>query len=849
MSRETGCERQHIDPDKVRSQHDLALTLTILRKRAGLTVRELARQVRIPASTVGGYFSGSHLPRIRDMALILDVLRACGVTGPDELAEWSRALDRVYGLSLPTAFNPLAEAGDQAPARAIAASLRPPVERLRREPRLHGRTGLFGQLTQSVTARTQPRVQVLHGPGGAGKSFLALNLANWAMNQGVRTWWISAGDPISVAVGMRALAIELGASPRRLELGSPTDLAWQLLNGYRRPWLLVIDNADDPGGDFASPEAPISDAVGWLRPIEGRFGAAVVTTRDGTPDTWGAVPSWLRLLAVGMLDSSSGAMVLREFAGEAAGSREDAAAVADRLGGLPLTLRIAGSYLREAREVPPRLAWPELITTFAGYARALDAGQHAELLSQPQAARPRRSRVDQTWEISLEVLDSRGLSEARPLLRLLSCFALAPIRCDLLLAPEVLAGSELFAVGTAVEPMSGSRLWTLLRALTGFGLIDIASDQCAGQLAADQIVLHPVLRAVYRRQVGNGPDVGWHLSLLTALLNRVAAGLYPGDPRSWSVWRDIVVHCHSPLDLLAEYGPGCSPAAEGILTPAMLAAHYLRATGRFAEAEAAYSRLLERCNETILADDPDVLRIRQGLARVWYSMGRWADAEKELRALLTDRCQALGPDHQDTLVTQHYLGRVRHDQGYPQEAASLFLATLRARRKTLGPRDPATLSSMSNLGDAWRSMGRFTEAERMLSYVLRNRRELLGDDYPATLITREHLAALKLGCGVGPGDQPVFADLAADARRILGPDHPRTLAAEQLLGQALERLGDRGRALLLLERVLDGQSRTFGAGHPITRRTAALLSKSSTPGIPCTTLSGTDDAPEESLLS
>ena len=118
MSGEPGRERQPIDPGNVRNPGDLSLALSVLRKRAGITVRELARQVRVPPSTVGGYFSGSHLPRIRDMALILDVLRACGVTDPGELAEWSRALDRVYGLSLPTAPRPVADTVGRAPGPA-----------------------------------------------------------------------------------------------------------------------------------------------------------------------------------------------------------------------------------------------------------------------------------------------------------------------------------------------------------------------------------------------------------------------------------------------------------------------------------------------------------------------------------------------------------------------------------------------------------------------------------------------------------------------------------------------------------------------------------------------------------
>ena len=823
---ESGNGRGRPDPNTIHTQADLSLALTILRKQAGLTVREIAGLVDIPFSTLGGYFSGGHLPRVRDKARIIGIVRACGEADTRELTGWSRALDRVYGLSVWPAQEPAQPAGPWAASDSVIASIRPPVEQLRREPQLRGRVELFRDLASSTVEQKQPRVHVLHGPGGSGKSFLSLHLARWATSRGIRTWWISAGETVTVSLGMQALAVELGASPRQLERGSPADQAWRLLNGYRRPWLLVVDNADDPPTDFASPEAPISDATGWLRPIEGRHGTVVVTTRDGMAATWGVAPSWLRLTQLGALDFPDAALVLREIAGDAAGSHEEAVEVAVRLGGLPLALRLAGLHIREARKVPPELAWPDLAVSFTEYAKALDLGLHEEVLNSAEVPRRRRARVDQTWEISLEVLDSRGLGDARVLLRLLSCFAAAPIPSGLLLDPAVLVKSPLFArTSRAAERPNGRRLWTLLQALAGLGLVDISRDCAEDERLTNVIVLHPVLRAIYRRHPEVRREVSEYLSLLVALLDRAARGLYPSDPVSWPRWRCIAVHCQGPLDLLGELGSDDVAVPEGILMPAMLAAQYLRASGRLSEAEAAYAALLERGREILGRTHPDVLRVQQGLARTWYVMGRWERAEEALRALLDIRRELLGPDHPDTLVTQHYLARVRHDQGGLDEAERLFRATLEARRRTLGPRDPETLSSMGNLANTWRSIGRLEEAERMLGLVLRNRRQLLGDDYPATLITRQYLAALRLDRGVRAADEPVFRALIAHMRRVFGPVHPRTLAAEQLLGEALAQLGRSAQAMTVLERILADRRHALGADHPVTWRTAELLTR------------------------
>ena len=62
--------------------------------RAGLTIRQVARAAGLPASTVGDYFSGRHLPASTQPEPVLKILRACGETDPARLADWISALER-----------------------------------------------------------------------------------------------------------------------------------------------------------------------------------------------------------------------------------------------------------------------------------------------------------------------------------------------------------------------------------------------------------------------------------------------------------------------------------------------------------------------------------------------------------------------------------------------------------------------------------------------------------------------------------------------------------------------------------------------------------------------------------
>ena len=84
-----------VDPDSIATRREFASALTTVREAAGLTVREVARASGISSSTVGGYFSGRHLPPLRPDGGIGVILAACGVTAPAEHEAWQRALARV----------------------------------------------------------------------------------------------------------------------------------------------------------------------------------------------------------------------------------------------------------------------------------------------------------------------------------------------------------------------------------------------------------------------------------------------------------------------------------------------------------------------------------------------------------------------------------------------------------------------------------------------------------------------------------------------------------------------------------------------------------------------------------
>ncbi len=137
--------------------------LTAARQRAGLTVREVARQAGIPPSTAGDYFAGRHLPPVTQPGLLPTILRACSETDPARLAEWAHALSRIRRAAWPPA-------AATPPYRGLAGF------QLEDAEWFFGREGLTARLaTLAVLAEPDgsPGLPLaVVGPSGSGKSSL-----------------------------------------------------------------------------------------------------------------------------------------------------------------------------------------------------------------------------------------------------------------------------------------------------------------------------------------------------------------------------------------------------------------------------------------------------------------------------------------------------------------------------------------------------------------------------------------------------------------------------------------------------------------------------------------------------
>ncbi|MFI0724263.1 tetratricopeptide repeat protein [Streptomyces sp. NPDC021224] len=687
-------------------------------------------------------------------------------------------------------------------------SLRPPHLDV---GRVRGREGELVRLA-SLLRRPGSRFAVLSAAGGTGKTTVAAALAAQAAADGYAVFWIRWRTTETLADQMVRAALACGLPHTALSAAqaghdSLPDTVWRQFAATRR-WLLVIDNADEPA--LIGPESEqVADYRGWIRP-DGR-GLLLVTSRDGSTETWGPAADIIRLAP---LDDTAGGRLLRDAA-PGAGNAADAEALAARLGGLPLALRAAGTGLA---------APTARLRTFHAYRAALEselpallgAEETAEGEPNPDAA---RQVLRHTWELSLDHLAHEGLPLARPLLRALAHFAEAPVPLDLV-TPELLttalpAPAPPVTLPTVDQTLAGLERHGLLEPAPGTGL-DPYDGPAPDNSPPPAVVLHPLIRevtALAAARTGTPPGTAGYLRAvvraLTAAVSRASTAGAPG----WPTARLLAPHL--PLLLGA---PAPVPLTEACALIDRLA-DVLGDSGDYALQLDLRRTVLARRRDALGEDHPDTLTSRNHEANSLYSLGNHARAAALHEQTLADRTRTLGADHPDTLISRSNFGFLLQHLGEFARAAALHQSALADRTRVLGPEHPQTLTSRSNLARSIAGLGDHATAAALHRQLAADRARVLGPDHQRTLDSRADIAKAVAASGDARTALGLHEAVLADRARVLGPRHPDTLASRAAVAATLHALGDHQRAADLHEQILTEREHVLGPDHPDTQLT------------------------------
>jgi hypothetical protein len=496
-----------------------------------------------------------------------------------------------------------------------------------------------------------------------------------------------------------------------------------------------------------------------------------------------------RLLTVGGLEENDATRMLRELA-PAAGNEDQARALARHLDGHPLSLHLAGNYLRSQAAG---------LTTFTAYERALGGGAK-RLPRERSAVASAGTLAVSAVELSLDGLAQRGIPQARPVLQLATCYASTAIPASLLDGDLIAGLHKAYDDVTPIRHPSEA-----LRGLREVGLI---RDRPEG------IFVHPVITAAGRASLdGPEPHPSWIRHAAIALLAADVDGLPFDRHETWPDFRLLGPHLLNLLGTAADrvdmehlrllvestarmaramYYSGDSQAgrvlceralahstALGDADLAVLRLRHYRAwavadQGDLAGAEVEYRDVLHRRLRLLGSAHPDVLRGRHELAWIAACREEWAGAEEGYRAVLHDSVGVLDPDDPEILITRHELGWAIANQDRLDEAREVFRAVLADRMQVLGPEHQRTLATQHELAWITARQGEWTKAETDYRRLLDLRLQLFGEDHPDTLLSRHELAWILARQGRTVEAAVGYTDVLDRRRRVLGDDHPQT---------------------------------------------------------------------------
>ncbi|MBW8800522.1 MAG: tetratricopeptide repeat protein [Streptomyces sp.] len=647
---------------------------------------------------------------------------------------------------------------------------------------LRDRTEVMARLRAGVEAGRGGDVYVLYGMGGCGKTAVACAFFQVATGDyGRAGLWVNASDRASLRAGMLAVAADRGASDGELlaarnGLRPAADLVWQYLDRSTEPWLLVLDNADEP---------EILRDGSWLRTSP--RGTVVVTTRRAAARWWPGA----ELQHIGVLPREDAALVLCDLAPHS-GTAEQAARIADRLGRLPLALTLAGGFLSHQVLAP----W-----TLDAYGHHLDEDERVQLIDQGADALSEadpRHLVGLTWQLTLDTFEARGLPEAAALLRLLARFAPEPLPLSLLNHAAISGVLPRARTETALRALLDQSLTELVdvgvRCVQSHGVL---LDSAAAATPAERLpALDTTAVRLLDAAVPAVPDAG------------------PHDPQL----RLLVPHA---LALLRRIGE--PPALADALAVATRLSVALHRTGDYLSAEETSRTAADLAQRVLGQDDRLVLAARSRTGRALFRLGRYAEAESVLRGVRATQENLFGADDPDTLDTSYGLQLVLANLGRREESLALLRAVVAGRKTALGPAHPLTLRARASLLEMLPASEVVNEEGGALLSLPSECARLLGPDHTVTLGSRHnHAWALYLLGRFEEADDEIRLVAEAYVRRF-GPEYPMVLAARQLYSRTRSALGHTGAGIALMADVVARRERGLGPEHPFTVAGRQLL--------------------------
>ena len=692
-----------------------------------------------------------------------------------------------------------------------------------------------------------------------------INSSFWAI------FWVDAS---SVANAERTLS-QIG---RLGGLGETCDAGMYWLTGLEMPWLLVIDNADDPSIDYSR-----------FFPA-GERGHILVTSRNSDCRVHATVGSY----EFRDMEEDDAITLLLKAALHSGIDDEDVRTVArpivKTLGYLALAIIQAGAAIREGI-----CSLEEYLDIFATHKKQLMKDQI------PQGA-DYHYTIYSTWEVSVQKIESSGSERAVDSIQILQILAFlhfeqvpanmlerawnisqregevsAPktifarildillrfrifTRLRTLLFPGSISNSDLRLPSILLQKGLKWDLYRYRRAvamLTKFSLISINNE-------SGSYSMHPMVHFWARERLSEHDQRTWSEIAFATLANSITPEL---EPSSQAFRRSLVPHIdaclqhksaqgtfeakyerayiHKTIKFAAIYSEcgqwiKATELQEGVLAfqkrslgkehPETLRAMSALAwsywnLSQINKAVSLQRQVVETSVKVLGAQDPRTLKAMDNLAGTYWLCGERYEARRLGERAVEGLARILGPVHPDTLTAMENLGRTYMHLGLLDDAKSLQLRVLEARKKMLGPSHPDTLMAMANLGMTYHALRNLDDAEMLLQSVVSARKRVLGQEHAYTLWAINDLSKVYVDQGHPEEAEELLNSIWEVVLRTLGKRHIGASMTMMNLARAYNRQGKWTKGQSILDELIEMQTQTLGPKHPDTLAARSELAR------------------------
>ncbi|RYN15861.1 hypothetical protein AA0115_g12732, partial [Alternaria tenuissima] len=602
----------------------------------------------------------------------------------------------ILGVSMPTAYGEGEEsARSRLQAELEGASDAPSIIPFSRNPRFVGRELQLAELEAKLFSNEQTTTTLaIVGPGGTGKSQLALEVAHRARqdNKNCSVFWMDASDKDSLYQSYASVAQKLSVLGWDDDQADMKQLAKRcVVEISARQCLLIFDNTENTtlrsGGSFTTEAADLADCLPQSKLC------SVVFTTTNTNTALALAPQNIIALQELTLDTALRMLQVRLARPLANAEQQEAEHMLRELSYLPLAVMQAAACIK-ASDI-----------TVQEYRSRLDG--HKELA------------IEHSGDSSGSRLQDPGVQDPVDAALFLS---MNEISCDnafaadcLFLAACVDRKDILFDL---VEASSTQAREDAIGILDKYALITRRPAESA-------LDIHRLVhQALHKRLQLQGRLIQWTRRAITRLL-----WVFPDDDHSnRSKWRRLLPH--------AQYALSHSPTDdddEERLELASKCAIALYSDGRYEEAEELEVQVMETRKRVLSDEHPDTLTSMGNLALTYCNQGRWKEAEELQMQVMQTRKRVLSDEHPDMLTSMGNLASTYWNQGRWKKAEELEMQVMETRKRVLSDEHPDTLISMGNLASTYRNQGRWKEAEELEMQVMETMKRVLSDEHPDTL--------------------------------------------------------------------------------------------------------------------